>query len=287
MRFSSELGFTVEKNTFDAMLEQRMLLKTISAQRAASELLKTLCGKDVARALAENAELIFTLIPELALSKDFPQNSPYHNLGIWEHTIKSVEACKNTPILRLTMLLHDIAKPSCFTMDEYGIGHFRGHTALGSTMAEQILTRLKFPANTIKTVSKLIWHHDEKLFYNSARLTKPALKKLLCEIGSDSFLMLLEIKKADSMAKSELGRISALENVRSAKKLFDEIISRDECFDQSKLKINGDDLKELGVSGQDIGKILKECLSAVINEEIQNEKASLIEFAAGLCYTRN
>ncbi len=44
-RFSSVLGFNIEENTLKAALEYAPTLKSVSAERIYSELLKTLCGK--------------------------------------------------------------------------------------------------------------------------------------------------------------------------------------------------------------------------------------------------
>lgn len=47
-RFSSVLGFNIEENTLKAALEYAPTLKSVSAERIYSELLKTLCGKNPA-----------------------------------------------------------------------------------------------------------------------------------------------------------------------------------------------------------------------------------------------
>ena len=47
-RFSSVLGFDIEENTLKAALEYAPTLKSVSAERIYSELLKTLCGKNPA-----------------------------------------------------------------------------------------------------------------------------------------------------------------------------------------------------------------------------------------------
>lgn len=47
-RFSSVLGFNIEENTLKAALEYAPTLKSVSAERIYSELLKTVCGKNPA-----------------------------------------------------------------------------------------------------------------------------------------------------------------------------------------------------------------------------------------------
>ena len=85
LRFSSCLGFEIEEKTSKAILEQRELLKSISAERIASELKKLLCGKGARKILLDYREVIAVFIPELRESFDFRQNNPHHFLDVYGH----------------------------------------------------------------------------------------------------------------------------------------------------------------------------------------------------------
>ena len=52
------------------------------------------------------------------------QDSPYHCYSVGKHLVHSVKAVENKLYLKLTMLLHDIGKPQCKTIDEQGIDIF-------------------------------------------------------------------------------------------------------------------------------------------------------------------
>ena len=45
------------------------------------------------------------------------------------------------------------------------------------------------------------------------------------------------------------------------------------------LAVNGGDLMRLGITGRPIGLILNALLDAVVNGELPNERAALLEFA--------
>ena len=132
LRFSSCLGFEIEEKTSKAILEQRELLKSISAERIASELKKLLCGKGARKILLDYREVIAVFIPELRESFDFRQNNPHHFLDVYGHICLSVENVRPQWQMRLTMLLHDIGKPRMHTVDENGISHFKKHQFQGA-----------------------------------------------------------------------------------------------------------------------------------------------------------
>ena len=48
----------------------------------------------------------------------FDQRNPHHCYDVWEHTLHAMEAAPPTPLLRWTVLFHDMGKPECFALDE-------------------------------------------------------------------------------------------------------------------------------------------------------------------------
>ena len=59
-----------------------------------------------------------------------------------------MEATPPDLILRLTMFLHDIGKPSCKSTDEKGIDHFYGHLVVSAKLTDEMLRALKFDYKT-------------------------------------------------------------------------------------------------------------------------------------------
>ena len=84
------------------------------------------------------------------------QNTPHHCYTVGEHILHGLLLVRPDKVLRLTMLLHDIAKPVMRKTDENGRDHFKMHAPEGEKMAKSILRRLKFDNDTISKVSRLI-----------------------------------------------------------------------------------------------------------------------------------
>jgi tRNA nucleotidyltransferase (CCA-adding enzyme) len=182
LRFAAQLGFSIETATAQAMSDNKVLLKNISVERIAVELNKLLLGNNVRELLLAHFDVLTTVIPELAPSKDFAQNNPYHCYDVLNHILHSVENAPKDVILRLTMLFHDIGKPSNYTQSEDGIGHFKGHPQTSTDMAKDILTRLKYDNDTLKAVTQLVLYHDSDIIKppkKSFAVQKQVIKYLL------------------------------------------------------------------------------------------------------------
>lgn len=113
VRFASQLGFSIEINTLNQIQQNASLIKKISKERIRDELLKLLTKKyaaDGIRILASTG-LMEYIIPELINTQGVEQGG-HHTDDVWEHSIKSLQHCRNTdPIVRLATLIHDIGKP--------------------------------------------------------------------------------------------------------------------------------------------------------------------------------
>ena len=70
---------------------------------------------------------------------------------VWQHTAAVVAHIPPEPVLRWAALLHDVGKPPCFSLGPDGVGHFYGHAARSTELADAILTRLRFDILPIRT----------------------------------------------------------------------------------------------------------------------------------------
>lgn len=272
IRFSSVLGFEIEDNTKRAIFKNKKLLKNISSERIASELVKLLCGENVRKVLLEYIDILSVVIPELVPMKGFDQRNIHHIYDILEHTAVAVENITPTPILRLTALFHDIGKPKCFFMKN-GEGHFYGHSEVGAKMTENILSRLKFDNNTKKIVTKLVKIHDVQI-----EETETAVKRCMNKHTVEIFFLLLKMKRADTLAQSPMCR-DRLGYLDRLEKTARKIIAENACFSLKDLAINGSDLIEMGFKpGKEIGVILKNLLEEVIGGRLPNKKKELVKF---------
>ena len=273
LRFSSELSFEIEENTSKSILKNKGLLKNISVERIAVELNKILLGDNVFSVLQKYRDVIAVIIPEFKATFDFKQFTKHHCYSVYDHIIKSVEHAPKDKIIRLTMFLHDIAKPQCFVKDNYDGGHFKGHQLPSADMAYTILKRLKYDSATIREVVDLIKEHD-----NRYPAEKKSVKRFLAKHGEDFFKKQLIVRRADTLAQSQYMRQQKLEVLDRSYKIGQEIIKENECFKISDLAVNGDDLKQAGIKeGKQIGEILNNLLSMVVEDEVKNDKSILLE----------
>lgn len=275
LRFAAVFGFNIEPATGESIHKSKELLKKIAVERIGSEFGKLLCGQGVEGVLRAYSDVIAVFIPEIVPMIGFRQNNPYHCYDVWEHTIISIASAANNPIVRLTMLLHDIAKPVSFTKDEAGIGHFYGHPSRSAEMAEAILKRLRYDNATTETVKILVLYHDVDLHSNSGYV-----KRLMNQLGIEKLMLLLDVKLADYRAQNPdhlPERELALTKFRD---VFDSVLDEAQCFSMKDLAVNGRDLIGAGIpQGTRIGAILRELLDMVINDVIENEKEVLLKAA--------
>lgn len=272
LRFASKLGFAIEDKTAGAVLKEKDRLKNIANERIAKELLSLLCGKGAGRVLRGFPQVFFVFLPELAPMLGFDQNTPYHDLPLWEHTVKAVESVAPQVDLRLTMLLHDIGKPSCKTTDEQGVSHFHGHPRVSAAMAREALTRLRLPSGLTEEVVRLVLYHDYR-----CEPTARAVRRLLNKVGEDAAKKLTQIRLADANAQSGHRREKKLSLIAAYESKLQEVLARGDCFSLKDLAINGNDLISVGVpAGKEMGRVLAALLDEVIDGRLENKKALLL-----------
>lgn len=119
VRFASQLGFTIEKHTKEAISKLSSNLAQISAERIQVELVKLLVSDhpEQMRVVYETG-MSRVFLPEFDRMMETPQNNLYHCYNVGEHSIVAMQNIGNDKILRLTMLLHDVAKPVCCKVDQ-------------------------------------------------------------------------------------------------------------------------------------------------------------------------
>lgn len=274
IRFAAQLGYTIEEETYEAISELAPTLGKISAERIQAELNKTIVS-DNPGMLKTAYELGLTkeFIPELDKCFETRQNNPHHCYTVGDHIINSVGNIENTKVLRLTMLLHDIAKPECLKTDEDGIDHFHGHQVKSSEKTKEILRRLKYDNDTIDRVSKLVRYHDERLEAGTK-----IMRRAMNRIGAEAFPDIFKVWRADIDAQSDYMREDKLQRLKQNIADYEEIIAKDECVCLKDLAVTGRDLIDNGIpSGPALGEILNLMLSDVIDNPENNNKEYLLE----------
>ncbi len=275
VRFSAQLGFSIEPSTEAAIQELAPTLQYVSAERIRAELLKILVSDHPER-LREAYRLGITkvILPEWDEMEGVSQNTPHHKYDVAEHTMEAIKNIKNDKILRLTMLFHDMGKPIMKTTDENGRDHFKGHAIVSEELTNVVMRRLKFDNDTIKKVTRLVCYHDYRV-----EATPQNVRRAMNRIGVDLFPYYLAVRLADVKAQSAYRKREKVENIIKMRELYQETLLQEHCVTLHDLAVTGKDLLELGMKpGHELGNILKELLEWVIDDPDCNKKEILCEY---------
>ncbi|MTI68728.1 MAG: HD domain-containing protein [Firmicutes bacterium] len=272
VRFKTQLDFNIEKITYKAMNNKGYLLNKISKERIQIEFNKMLLSSKPSKGIRTliDLEIMKYIIPEINDMVGFNQKNPHHDKDVFNHTMAVLDNTESDIILRLSALLHDIAKPYTFSIDEEGIGHFYKHERVGRELAGKILKRLKYDKKTIKRVKTLIKEHMLVL----PNPTLKATKRFINRVGKDNLNLHFDLQIADIKGtKPPFCFDHTLKLQRSVEKILNE----KQPLSTKDLDINGNDIINLGISqGKEIGIILKELLEKVLEDPKLNTKDKLI-----------
>ncbi|MGN0650303.1 MAG: CCA tRNA nucleotidyltransferase [Oscillospiraceae bacterium] len=283
LRFAVALGFEIEPCTAEALKRNCALLDNIAAERIYSELTGMLAapkaGQNIRGVLREYRDIFAQIIPELRPCFDYAQGSVYHTLDLYEHIILAVEtAAQLTPneyALPLAMLLHDIGKPRCITVDEHGKHHYYGHPAISAEMTDTIMHRFKSSAADRELVKAIVRGHDVPMV-NSAKV----IRRRLAAMGEENLRYSLLAHIADDSAKAEFCK----ERIPMYYELLEKIpeLAQQGCFTIKSLAVNGRDLSAIMKPSPEMGRVLNRLLAEVVDGDIPNEREALMKRAAEL-----
>jgi tRNA nucleotidyltransferase (CCA-adding enzyme) len=277
VRFAAQLGFTIDEATKAAIRELAPTLAKVSKERIAVELVKILVS-DHPEELRTAYQLGLTRVfmPEFDVAMETIQNNHHHKYTVGEHSIVAMQHVQPERMIRLIMLLHDLAKPVVLTTDDKGYDHFVGHTQAGADMAKGILRRLKFDNATIDFVYRMVKHHDDRPPMDNMAL----VRRRISEIGLENMPMMIEIKRADILAQSEHEFESKMAYVDDLERAYKEVLEKNYCVNKKDLSVNGKDLIAMGMKpGEEIGVVLDLLFDIVINDPKLNEREKLLERA--------
>ncbi|MBQ3106517.1 MAG: HD domain-containing protein, partial [Eggerthellaceae bacterium] len=276
-RFSSQLGFSIERETMQAALEHKHLLSLLPAERVRHELEELLKGNWVHDALMDTVDILTMVLPELTAMKGFAQRTPYHIYDVLEHTAWAVQHSPATPLARWAALFHDMGKPASFFLSEDSVGHFYGHARISVMLAKGIMGRLRFSSARQNDILSLVKHHDDVIEPSSK-----AVKRALSRLGGNPelFEALCDLKRADALSQAPHCAPRA-DAAIELKNILAKILEADDAFSLKNLAIDGRDVLGLGVKpGPLVGHLLNEALEAVIDERVSNAREDLLDFVS-------
>lgn len=277
VRLASELGFTIEQTTLDAIIKNAHLIQTVSGERIRDELLRILTSSAPHEGilLLRKAGLLKEILPELEACFGVEQKSPgrHHIYDVGTHSVLALSFCESThPITRLATLLHDIGKAPTFKKDPVsGLITFYNHEVVGANMAADIANRLKLSKNEKTMLVTLIRHH---MFTVSEKMTDSAVKRFIRNVGVENLNEIIMLRVADRLGS---GAKATSWRTELFKKRLIEV--QKEPFSVRDLKINGEDvMREYGIGpGPKVGQALQLLFEKVEKGELKNERDYLLE----------
>lgn len=242
--------------------------KTISMERISDELIKVFSCKDISE---ENLRLILfmlgkTVIPEIESMDGCTQKNAHHIYDVYGHTLAVMRGCSEygDAKLMLCAMLHDIGKPVVKKVYEDGSEHFVGHEVESAKLAKEILTRLKFSNSYITDVVYVVKNHD--VFNQGYHVHK--VRKYMSETSERQLLMWKRLRVSD--VNGQRYYKEKTDNLVRLHALMDEIEFTHTAFKLKDIKINGNDILDLGIKDKcDIKNILNSCLqNCWVNPEL-------------------
>jgi putative nucleotidyltransferase with HDIG domain len=274
VRLATTLGFSIEKNTAEAIRKNSVWLEAISKERIRDEFLKIMMSENASTGIEALMELdlLKFILPELLENFGVLQ-SKHHKFDCYQHAVKSLEFAAKKGFnmhVRLAALLHDIAKPRT-KRGEGDKATFYGHEIIGAKMVFQILNRLKFPKKDIEKITKLARYH--LFYYNVGEVTASSVRRLVRSVGPENIQDLLLVRQADRIGsgvpKAEPYKLRHL-------KYLIEKVAQDPILPKM-LEVSGDNvMKILGIKpGPKVGQILEILLGYVLDDPKKNNEKFL------------
>jgi poly(A) polymerase len=211
-RFTSQLGFEIEPETFEAMIRLKDRIEIVSRERVRDELSKLLLSSNPRAGLqilvdSGLAELTLPELPALRLEID----EHHHHKDVYQHTLTVLEQAidyekdyglEKDLVLRLAALLHDIGKPATRTLEPAGGVSFYHHDVVGAKLAKKRLTELRFDNDTSKAVCRLIELHLRFFGYSDQQWSDSAVRRYVRDAG-DQLERLHALTRADVTTRNK------------------------------------------------------------------------------------
>ena len=282
VRFSAQLRFFIEDETFEALSRNAERIKIVSGERIADELNKIMKTAQPSRGLAElqRCGLLQLIIPELAAldivetrNGRAHKNNFYHTLEVVDNVAKH----SDNLWLRWAALFHDVGKTKSKRWEPALGWTFHNHNYIGAKMIPSIFRRMKLPMDAkMKYVEKLVNLHMRPIVIADEVVTDSAVRRLMNDAGDD-IDDLMTLCEADITSKNEVRKKRFLENFRMVREKLTDLKERDYKRLLQPV-IDGNEIMEMFSLQpcREVGQLKQYLKDAVLDNRVPNEREPLM-----------
>lgn len=267
VRFSAQLGFNIDRETFDAVKNLHSLINKISAERIRDEFKKIICSAGRVRGLKllDETGLMNDILPEIEALKGVTQQPNFHPEGdVFVHSMLAMEKVEDADFATLfATFLHDIGKKKAWAQDADCKITFYHHERYGADMALEICGRLRMSSEETRKIHYLVLNHLR--IKDVFKMKESTLKRFIAEEFHDD---LLKVCRADIRAAFD--DLGVVDFVVAKKKEFSVRDIRPEPL------ISGKDLIEAGFKpGPLFADILREVEDMQLEGKVKSKEEAL------------
>ncbi len=284
IRFSTQLDFTIEKNTLEGIAKYRNRIHIVSKERITSELNKIILADQPSRGfkLLFETGLLDIIFPEMtALYGVDIKNGVGHKDNFY-HTLQVLDSLSSKSKnlwLRWAAIMHDIAKPPTKRFHHKDGWTFHGHETLGAAMVSRIFKRMRLPLDhKMKFVQKMVQLHLRPISLTKEEITDSAVRRLLFDAGDDIESLML-LAQADITSKNEKKVRRYLSNYKILKQRLSEVEDSDRLRNWQP-PVSGIDIMEtFGITpSREVGTIKNAIREAILDGKLNNDFKPAYQF---------
>jgi len=283
MRFSAQLGFSIDPNVLEAAGKMAKRLAIVSQERISDEFLKIMSSErpSIGLQIMYDSGVMEIVFPEIAQMAGVDQRKDFYHKDVFRHTLQVVDKVADVSEnlwLRMAALLHDIAKPKTKAFVPGTGWTFHGHEDIGARMVKKIFQRMRFPLEYVPYIEKLIQLHLRPQALVDDGVTDSAIRRLMFETGND-IDDLMALCRADITSKNQ-------KLIEQVKQNYDLVIKKmAEVEEKDRIRnwqppLRGEEIMQVcGLTEGPMIGVLKDMITdAILDGTIHNEHDAALQY---------